>query len=151
MLYGIERNVMELTYAHEDPEPSNFVSDNEFDQMSATEERVFQALIKHDLLVFPKPLAGLGNQAIHRASCFLVITTMRRCGIFEIRDANTPNAGSQYEERQHVIIKQGVDEYQIYEADHRKNDIEQVISDFVNQLKKSEGKVTTVECLWHVD
>lgn len=143
---------MELTCAHEDPESSSFVSGNEFDQMSATEERVFQALIKQDLLVFPKPLAGLGNQSVHRASCFLVITKMRRCGIFEIRDSNTSNAGSQYyEERQYAIIKQGVDEYQIYEADRCKNDIEQVVNDFVNHLKRSEGKVRTVECLWHID
>ena len=104
---------------------------------SITEIRVYDALIKRRLLVFPLPLAVLGDVGAYREPDFLVFSQTGRSGIIEIHGAefHPPETAAREHERRRRFIDLGINEYEIYDAAQCYNESDRVVSDFLARLK----------------
>lgn len=105
---------------------------------SIAEIRLFDALVKRRLLVFPLPLAVLGNVGAYREPDFLVFSQTGRSGILEIHGAefHPPETAVREHERRRRFIDLGINEYEIYDAAQCYNKSDQVVSDFLARLKR---------------
>jgi hypothetical protein len=106
---------------------------------SATEVRVYDELIKRRLLVFPLPVAVLGDVGEYREPDFLVFARNGRSGILEVHGSpfhSTETAAHEHDRRRR-FIDLGVNEYEIYDASQCYNATDRVVSDFLNRLRRS--------------
>jgi len=105
---------------------------------SATEVRIYDELIRRRVLVFPLPVAVLGDAEIYREPDFLVFTRNGRSGILEIHGApfHTSDTAAQEHDRRRQFIDLGINEYEIYDATQCYNATDRVISDFLSRLKR---------------
>ncbi len=104
---------------------------------SITEIRLYDALVKRRLLVFPLPLAVLGDVGAYREPDFLVFSQTGRSGILEIHGAefHPPETAAREHERRRRFIDLGINEYEIYDAAQCYNESDRVVSDFLARLK----------------
>jgi hypothetical protein len=105
---------------------------------SATEVRIYDELIKRRVLVFPLPVAVLGEGS-YREPDFLVFTRNGRSGILEIHGSpfHPPETAAQEHARRRQFIDFGVNEYEIYGAEEAYDASERVVSDFLSRLRRS--------------
>jgi hypothetical protein len=105
---------------------------------SITEIRLYDALVKRRLLVFPLPLAVLGDVGAYREPDFLVFSQTGRSGILEIHGAefHPPETAALEHERRRRFIDLGINEYEIYDAAQCYNESDRVVSDFLARLKR---------------
>lgn len=77
---------------------------------SITEIRLYDALVKRRLLVFPLPLAVLGDVGAYREPDFLVFSQTGRSGILEIHGAefHPPETAAREHERRRRFIDLGI-------------------------------------------
>ena len=80
---------------------------------SITEIRIYEALVKRRVLVFPLPLAVLGDGGVYREPDFLVFSRNGRSGILDIHGSNfhTTETAAQEHERRRKFIDIDVNEY----------------------------------------
>jgi hypothetical protein len=104
---------------------------------SITEIRLYDALVKRRLLVFPLPLAVLGDVGAYREPDFLVFSQTGRSGILEIHGAefHPPETAAREHERRRRFIDLGINEYEIYDAAQCYKESDRVVSDFLARLK----------------
>jgi hypothetical protein len=104
---------------------------------SQTEVRIYDELIKRRV-VFPLPLAVLGDVGIYREPDFLVFARNGRSGILEIHGLpfHPPQTAAQELDRRRKFIDFGVNIYEIYDASECYNDTARVVSDFLTRLKR---------------
>jgi hypothetical protein len=104
---------------------------------SATEVRVYDELIKRRLLVFPLPVAVLGDVGTYREPDFLVFTRNGRSGILEIHGTpfHSAETAAQEHDRRRRFVDFGVNEYEIYDAAQCYNATDRIVSDFLIGLK----------------
>lgn len=104
---------------------------------SITEIRLYDALVKRRILVFPLPLAVLGDVGAYREPDFLVFSQTGRSGILEIHGAefHPPETAAREHERRRRFIDLGINEYEIYDAAQCYKESDRVVSDFLARLK----------------
>jgi hypothetical protein len=105
---------------------------------SQTEVRVYDELIKRRLLVFPLPVAVLGDVGIYREPDFLVFARNGRSGILDIHGEpfHSVETAAQEHDRRRRFVDFGVNEYEIYDAAQCYNSTGRVVSDFLARLKR---------------
>jgi hypothetical protein len=81
---------------------------------SLTEVRIYDALIRRRLLVFPLPVAVLGDVGMYREPDFLVFGRNGRSGILEIHGSqfHPPETAAQEHDRRRRFVDLGVNEYE---------------------------------------
>ena len=106
---------------------------------SITEIRLYDALVRRRVLVFPLPLAVLGNIGVYREPDFLVYSRTGRSGILEIHGPqyHPPETAAQEHERRRRFIDLGVNEYEIYDAERCYNDPDSIAADFLKRLGRT--------------
>lgn len=104
---------------------------------SITEIRLYDALVKRRILVFPLPLAVLGDVGAYREPDFLVFSQTGRSGILEIHGAefHPPETAAREHERRRRFIDLGINEYEIYDAAQCYKESDRAVSDFLARLK----------------
>lgn len=104
---------------------------------SRTEIKIFEALLRRRVLVFPLPVAALGEAANYREPDF-VLFYKGRSGILEIHGDrfHTPETAAQEHERRRRFIDLGVNEYEIYDAAGCYNEPDRVVNDFLARLAR---------------
>src|SRR5262249_906519 len=85
---------------------------------SITEIRIYDALIKRRLLVFPLPVAVLVDAGAYREPDFLVFVRNGRSGILEIHGSpyHSSETAAQEHDRRRRFLDLGVNVYEIYDA-----------------------------------
>jgi hypothetical protein len=106
---------------------------------SATEIRIYDELIRRHLLVFPLPVAVLGDPEVYREPDFLVFARNGRSGILEIHGTpfHSAETAAQEHDRRRRFIDLGVNEYEVYDATKCYNTTGRVVSDFLNRLRRT--------------
>jgi hypothetical protein len=106
---------------------------------SATEVRIYNELIRRRMLVFPLPVAVLGDAELYREPDFLVFTRNGRSGILEIHGApfHSSETAAQEHDRRRQFIDLGINEYEIYDATQCYNAADRVVSDFLNRVRRN--------------
>jgi len=104
---------------------------------SKTETRIFDALIKKDLLVFPMPVAVMGNERPYREPDF-VVCYKGKVGILEIHGDrwHPPETAAKEHERRRKFNKLGVSVYEIFGADRCLDNPDGVIEDFLQAFTR---------------
>jgi hypothetical protein len=105
---------------------------------SKTEIRIYEALVKRGLLVFPLPVAVMGRKSYLKEPDF-VVSYKGRIGILEIHGDkwHPPETAAKEHERRREFAKLGVNVYEIFGADRCLRDPESVVNDFLLAFARS--------------
>ena len=103
---------------------------------SKTEIKIYDELVSRGVLVFPLPLAVLGQPRKYKEPDF-VVCFQGKIGILEIHGDkwHPPETAAQEHERRRLFTKLGVATYEIFDAERCWNDPKGVVSEFLRAFK----------------
>lgn len=105
---------------------------------SKTETKIFDALIKRGLLVFPLPVAVMGCRRQYREPDFVVCYN-GKVGILEIHGDkwHPPETAAKEHERRRKFSKLGISVYEIFGADRCLDNPDGVVDDFLQAFTRT--------------
>lgn len=104
---------------------------------SKTEIKIFAALIKREVLVFPLPLAVMGKKRNYKEPDF-VVCYKSKCGILEIHGDkwHPPETAAKEHERRREFVKLGINIFEIFDAKRCWNDPDGVVENFLQLFEQ---------------
>lgn len=105
---------------------------------SQTEVKIFNALTARNLLVFPLPVAVLGQDRPYREPDFVVFHNFR-CGILEVHGEpwHPPERAAEEAERRRLFGALGIRCYEVFDAQRCWNSPDQVVDEFLEALNRT--------------
>src|SRR5215467_13726143 len=105
---------------------------------SATEVKIYDELVRRHLLVFPLPVAVLGNAGVYREPDFLVFSRNGNSGILEIHGEPFHPTKTTVKEsaRRRQFEDIGVNRCEVYDAAECYLSTQRIVSDFLARLKQ---------------
>jgi hypothetical protein len=104
---------------------------------SQTEIKMYEALIKRGLLIFPLPVAVMGNPKIRREPDF-VVAYKGKIGILEIHGEkwHPPETYAKEAERRRIFLDLGVAVYEVFDSKECSNNADKVIDKFLKAFER---------------